>query len=303
MSAAPTVRQADRLDVGPRSSPVMPSACQSGGCGGGADPRPMFPSFGRVAVNGVEIDPDAIALEIQHHPAPDAETAWREAARALAVRELLLQEARRLGVAPDLHADEDGRSQTNEDALIQALLADAVLPERAVQDECRRYYAAHAHKFRTPDLFEAAHILIEPDGTGEAAWQAAETRAFALAAEVGDDPARFALAAREQSACASARQDGSLGQIRRGELVPVVQAAIEALDEGTTGRAPVRSRHGWHIVRLQRRIGGQVLPFEAVADRIADMLEARSWTVQSARYITTLAERGDVIGVTVGVDG
>ena len=56
-------------------------------------------------------------------------------------------------------------------------------------------------------------------------------------------------------------------------------------------------------MRLQRRIGGQVLPFEAVADRIADMLEARSWTVQSARYITTLAERGDVIGVTVGVDG
>ena len=89
-----------------RQAPVMPSACASHGCGGPEPDIPPPPTFGEVRVNGVEITPEAIAQEIQHHPAPDAETAWTEAARALAVRELLLQEARRAGLeaGPELDA-------------------------------------------------------------------------------------------------------------------------------------------------------------------------------------------------------
>ena len=91
-----------RLKPDPRPEPAMMGACQSGGCGGGPEPRlPPPPTFSEVRVNGVEIAPEAIAQEIQHHPAPDADTAWAEAARALAVRELLLQEARRLGSMPN----------------------------------------------------------------------------------------------------------------------------------------------------------------------------------------------------------
>lgn len=60
--------------------------------------RPPPPDFGKVRVNDVKIPPEAIAREIQHHPALDPTTAWREPARVLAARELLLQEAARLGV-------------------------------------------------------------------------------------------------------------------------------------------------------------------------------------------------------------
>lgn len=101
-------RQADTLDLTPR--PAMPSACASGGCGGAEPLLPPPPSFGDVRVNGVEIDPESIAQEIQHHPAPDMETAWTEAARALAVRELLLQEARRLDLVAEPEEDEDRKS-------------------------------------------------------------------------------------------------------------------------------------------------------------------------------------------------
>ncbi len=109
----------------------------------------------------------------------------------------------------------------------------------------------------------------------------------------------FAEAARAYSKCPSAQQDGSLGQIRRGELAPSVQAGIEALIEGTAGREPVRSRFGWHVLRLHRRIEGQVLPFEIVRDRIADMLEARSWSLGAARYVAELAARSDVQGIVI----
>lgn len=280
-------------------SPAMPTACSSGGCGG---PEPMIPpppTFGEVCVNGVEIDPDAIAREIQHHPAPDAPTAWIEAARALAVRELLLQEARLLDLKADCEQDEAGRREPEDDALIRTLLEERIAPDQPDEQECRRYYEANVARFRTPDLFEASHILIEPEGEGADAWSRAGIRAREIARTVGDDAGAFAAAARTHSRCASAQQDGSLGQVRRGELVSEIQKALEDLAQGTTARTPVRSRFGWHVLRLQRRIEGRILPFELVQDRIAQMLEARSWTMASARYVASLAKRGDVRGVTI----
>lgn len=296
-------RRLDVINLGDpeqrRRAPAMPSACESHGCGGPEPMLPPPPSFGEVRVNGVEITPEAIAREIQHHPAPDAESAWIEAARALAVRELLLQEARRLGIEAEPETDEAGRVEADDDALVRRLLEEEVEPERAGEAECRRYYGANEARFRTPELFEAGHILIEPEGEGADAWEAAEARAREIAHAVADDPAAFAAAARAHSGCASAQQDGSLGQIRRGELVPAVQAGLETLAEGVTGRAPVRSRFGWHVLRLQRRISGRTLPFDIVRPKIADMLEARSWSVAAARYVAALAARGEVEGVRI----
>ncbi len=292
-----------RLKPETRAEPQMMEACQSGGCGGGA-PAPRRappPVFSDVLVNGVTIDPEEIAQEIQHHPAADADAAWREAARALAVRELLLQRARALGLEATPERDEAGRQQVDEDALVSELLELEVVPDEPDSDECRRYYDANTGRFRTPDLFEASHILIEPDGDSPEAWSAAGVELRRISAEIGDDAAAFAAAAREFSACPSAQQDGSLGQVRRGELVPEVQAAIEALEPGSASRRPVRSRHGWHALRLARVIEGHILPFEAVEDKIADMLAARSWTMQAARYVSGLAGAAEVEGINIDI--
>jgi peptidyl-prolyl cis-trans isomerase C len=71
------------------------------------------------------------------------------------------------------------------------------------------------------------------------------------------------------------------------------------LASGTTGRVPIRSRFGWHILRLHRKIEGRTMTFEMVRDRIADMLEARSWSVEAARYVAELAARNRVEGVLI----
>ena len=297
-------RRLDVINIGDpvaRPAPAMPGACASGGCGGPGDavPLPPPPLFGEVWVNEVEITSEAIAEEIQHHPAPDAETAWTEAARALAVRELLLQEARRRGLDAEPECDEAGRTEADDDALVRALLEIDISPEVPGEAECRRYYEANPQRFRSADLLEAAHILIESAGDDDVSWAAAQAEARRIASDLGDDPTAFAEAARAFSACPSGEQGGSLGQIRRGELVAPVQAGLEALREGQTGREPVRSRFGWHVLRLHRRIEGRTLPFEAVRNRIADMLEARSWSVEAGRYIASLAARSRVEGVRI----
>lgn len=299
-------RRLDVINIGDpaqRPVPAMMNSCETGGCGGPEPLIPPPPTFGEVRVNGVEIMPEAIAQEIQHHPAPDAETAWREAARALVVRELLLQEARRLDLQAEPECDELGRREGDDDALVRLLLEQEVAAAKPGEQECRRFYDAYQEQFRTPDLFEAAHILIEPASKDAEGWTAAETRARGLAKEVGNDPNAFAAAARAHSGCASAQQDGSLGQIRRGELVESIQRGLEVLSDGETGHEPVRSRFGWHVLRLQRRLAGRTIPFELARDKIVDALEARSWSVQSARYIVDLANRGSVEGVIIEGSG
>ena len=67
-----------------------------------------LPRGNGVAVNGVVVPRESIARETQNHPADKPIDAWQAAARALVIRELLLQEARRLELAP---ARALGRSQ------------------------------------------------------------------------------------------------------------------------------------------------------------------------------------------------
>lgn len=291
------------LIIDRRPDPAMPTGCGSGcGCASASKPPVPPPSDGPVSVNGVAIAAEAIAREIQHHPAGDGAAAWRAAAQALVVRELLLQAGRAAGFASRPERDEAGRWELAEEALIRAALDLAPEPQRAGAAECRRYYEANLHRFRMPDLFEASHILFEPASDDAAGWQQAEREARALAAELGDDPGDFAEAARGFSACPTARQDGSLGQLRRGELVPEIQAALEALTEGTTGRVPVRSRFGWHVLRHQRRIPGKILSFEMVADKIAEMLDARAWTMSAAGFVLHLAEDATIEGIALDAE-
>lgn len=292
------------LVIDRRPDPAMPSGCGSGcGCASASkSPIPPPSDGGRVSVNGVEIEAEAIAREIQHHPAGDGATAWKAAAQALVVRELMLQAARAAGLEPRPERDEAGRVELVEEALVRAALDLAPAPQKAGEAECRRYYEANRHRFRMPDLFEASHILFEPASDDAAGWRQAERDARTLAAELGDDPGDFAEAARAFSACPTARQDGSLGQVRRGELVPEIQVALEDLADGTTGRVPVRSRFGWHVLRHQRTIPGKTLAFEIVAAKIAEMLDARAWTMGAATFVLQLAKDAEIEGIVLDAD-
>jgi peptidyl-prolyl cis-trans isomerase C len=313
-----------------RSQPQLPSACASGGCGcgtGSASPstagvpaatvaapirihragaapasESLPPANAPVRVNGKEIPAQSIADEAQLHPAPDAAAAWEAAARALAVRELLLQEAQRLNLVAEPEVDEAGRREVDSEAVIRTLLETHAPHAPPTREECRRVYEQRKQRFRSPPLLEVGHILIEPATHDEVGWKQAEAHACLLASELGDDPADFAEAARAFSRCPSAHQGGSLGQLQPGEVVPAVESAFAALQEGRTGREPVRSRFGWHVLRLERRIPERDLPFELVESRIVDMLESRDWVLSAARYTAQLVAAATVEGVRLSIE-
>lgn len=103
-----------------------------------------------ISVNGVEIPESAIRAEMQQHPAGSLAEARKAAAEALVVRELLLQEARRLGLRPDPRTDEAGRRETDEDSLARQLIEREVAVPEPDEDSCRRYYERNPGRFRAP---------------------------------------------------------------------------------------------------------------------------------------------------------
>jgi peptidyl-prolyl cis-trans isomerase C len=238
-----------------------------------------------ISVNGVGIPAEAIAQEAPFHA--DADDPNTAAARALAIRELLLQRARELGL--------DGAEGADPDAAIDTLIGREVATPVPTEEECGNYYRRHPQAFRSGDLVEAAHILFAV--TPNAPLEAIREQAEAILREARAEPGRFGELASRFSNCPSGAQGGSLGQLGRGDTVPEF---AQALFEGTaTGVLPqlVKSRYGFHVVLVNRRVEGSALPFEAVHTRIAEYLAEGVKRRALSQYVRILAGQARITGV------
>lgn len=252
-----------------------------------------------VSVDGVIIPHDQIAREAQHHAAPTPSEAYVLAARALVIRKLLLNRACTLGLKAEPLSDEKGRTETEDDALIRQLIEREVTTPEPDEASCRRYYTQNTAKFRTSDLYEASHILFAARPRDRKARQIARTDAEAVLATLKDRPQEFEALAETHSACISGRDGGRLGQLERGQTAPEIDIVLGKLDVGALSAAPVETRYGFHIVRLDRRVSGQQLSFEAVNERIAAYLTEASQRRALAQYIAILAGQSVIAGVAL----
>ncbi len=255
-----------------------------------------------VSVNGVIIANGDIAREVQNHEGASPAAAWQAATRALVVRELLLQRAATLGLTPAPRT-EDGVRETEEEALIRALLGAEVRTPTADDDACRRYYQSNLSRFHGPDLFEPLHILFKAARADVAAFARAEERAKAVLAEVKAAPDRFESIAMALSDCPSARDDGRLGQVARGETTAEFEAALLGLQPGQICPDIVRTRYGVHVLRLDRKIAGEVLAFAQVRERVAAYLEENTLRRAAAQYVAVLAGQARILGFEIAGPG
>ncbi|MCC5993100.1 MAG: peptidyl-prolyl cis-trans isomerase [Rhodobacteraceae bacterium] len=253
--------------------------------------KPLLPP---VFVNGVEIPAERIAAEAQNHPAPNGKPglAWQAAARALALREVMLQQARARGLTPDPVEVAPGQTETEEEALIRQLCDLEITPDVVSDAELRGVYDAQPDRFRSPALYEAAHILFARQDDMESL----RTRAEAVLADLRANPRRFAELARAHSACSSKDKGGVLGQLSAGDTVPEFEAVLNVMEEGQiTG--PVETRFGLHLIRLDARARGDVLPFQAVLPRLRDAHAKAAWTRAAGRFAADLLAGAKLEGV------
>jgi peptidyl-prolyl cis-trans isomerase C len=259
--------------------------------------KDVLPKPKTLSVNGVIIPREDVAREVQNHPADKPILAWQAAARALIVRELLRQESVRLGVTAKPDSDDEGRTETAEEAAMRALIAREVATPEPDEESCHRFYDQNLSRFRTSDLYEAAHILIAAPRDDLSAREAARAKADDILAAITAVPDSFAAHAGEQSDCeTSAREGGSLGQLTSGQTVAEFEAGLARMKLGEI--ALIETRYGFHVVRLDNYAPGQLLPFELVRERIADYLSERVRRRALAQYVSVLAGRAEISGAS-----
>lgn len=255
-----------------------------------------------IRVNGSEISEEAIGREMQYHPADSREEAWEEAAQALVVRELLMQQAVQQDVAVPAQAGEEDES-TEEERQIDALLKQELQIPQPDREACRRFYDNNKNRFRKPDRFQVAHILLPAAPEDDAAREAARVQAQELLDILLETPERFGPLAREHSACPSKEEDGDLGWVMKGQTVPEFETFLYEGRPGELIPTPVPTPYGYHVVHLNAREGGEEIDFEEAEETIAAYLQEQTWRSAVRQYISILAGQADIEGLEIEAAG
>lgn len=258
----------------------------------------MSALFPDLVINGETIPAAQVAAETQNHDAPKGKPglAWRKAANAIAVRTLLVQEARKRSIDPCAQEVGPGQFETEEEALVRGLLDQVIAVSRPARKDVRAEWERDPLRFRSTPLWEVSHILVACDPKDADASKTAQARAVDLTGRALGNPNAFAKLAVETSNCGSSSNGGSLGQLSPGDTLPEFEHALRDLDAGAITAEPVLTRYGWHIIKMDAVAEGAVLPFEAVEQKISDAMEKASWARAAKDYVQTLVASAEISG-------
>jgi peptidyl-prolyl cis-trans isomerase D len=177
----------------------------------------------------------------------------------------------------------------------QPYLDKVVLTDADVRDA----YDSAPERFAIPPTVEARHILIRvaPDAAPEAAEKAREKIADVL--KLTRDGKDFAELAKQYSEDSTREQGGSLGAFRKEAMIQPFADVAFGLKPGEISE-PVRTRFGWHLIKVEKVNEGRTRSFEEVAPEIANQLKgerARSLAYDDAEAVYDAASgTGDLAG-------
>jgi peptidyl-prolyl cis-trans isomerase C len=83
-----------------------------------------------------------------------------------------------------------------------------------------------------------------------------------------------------------------------GQTTPEFEKALLLLAPGNISDV-IESRYGLHIIRLDRKIEGKQLPFEAVHGKIENYLREAVERRAAAQYIALLISRAEIEGIEI----
>jgi len=244
-----------------------------------------------ISVNEVSITPEAMARELQYHPAESRKEAVYLAARALVIRELLQQRIAELGLSLEI-----GAGENEEEAATRLLLEREVHVPQCDEETSLRYYENNRGRFHSAPLLAVRHILLECAPDDAEARALAHVQAEILLQRLENSPGSFAELAVKYSACPSKAQGGALGQISKGQTVPELERQLFTLAPGLASK-PLESRYGWHVVSVDQRIEGMPLPYEVVSTAIRTQLQQGVWQKALVQYLQTLIGAADIRGI------
>ncbi len=144
-------------------------------------------------------------------------------------------------------------------------------------DDLRAYYNQHRDQYHVPEQVKVSHILIKtplpgPDGkVDEKGAAEAQRRAEDLLKQVKSGANFEELAKKYSEDPGSAKQNGSLGWIGKGQTVPEFEKTAFSLPKGQISDL-VKSSYGFHIIRVDDKQDAHTKSLDEVKDTIEPIL-------------------------------
>ena len=119
------------------------------------------------------------------------------------------------------------------------------------EDDIQDYYESNPDKFESPKTVEARHILIKlvPDADAEEVEKARQRIETIL--DMANEGQDFAELAKQYSEGPTKDRGGNLGAFRREAMVKPFADKAFSMEPGEISE-PVRTRFGWHIIKVEK---------------------------------------------------
>lgn len=267
----------------PRWSWLVLAAALTYGCGPSA-PSPEKGDRGGVLAKvddkpitveevqySIDMLPDAARISLTH----DKE-ALRRYVEEYAHKEMIYREALKRGIAKDPEVRR--QIAAAEKTIVTQRMLDKTLADKikVTDADLKQYFEEHKAEFTGEDQLTLAHIQFD-------SLQAAQDAARRLAR--GED---FAALALELSTDPMSRDKGGrLGTVGRSKAPPEFMDALAKMKKGEVS-PPIKTQHGYHLVRLLEVQPGKLIAFEGVREPLRQYLAQERQHQALTAYIASL---------------
>lgn len=156
--------------------------------------------------------------------------------------------------------------------------------------EMKEYFAAHGDKFQVDEAFRARQIFLAVAKDADLPRVTAEAEKILKEVKSGGN---FAALAAKYSQDPSAKEGGDLGYLKKGELLPEFEAALQQLKPGETSNL-IRTAAGIHIIKLEEYRAGKRQDFQTARREVEDQLFKSKSEERFAKWLQDLRSSASI---------
>lgn len=176
--------------------------------------------------------------------------------------QLIYKEALKRGINREREV-KDLLDEAKRKILIAKLMETEVKKSAVSEDKIKEFYELHKDDFVTPLKLRASHIMVDTEAEGKEVLQKLK------------DGGDFAQLAKQYSKDPSKGRGGDLGYFIKGQLMPEIEEVCFKLEVGQTSDI-IKTKFGYHIIKLTDRIEPRVVELSEVRDAIEKELKDKA---------------------------
>ncbi len=249
MKRAITLGAAIAFTLGAQGAPLAQSIAPAS-----TDPVAATVNGENILGSDVKAMFDGLPEQYRQYP---LETLYKQLLQQLIDQKLIVDAARKEGLLND--PDIQRRIAFVTESAIQQIYTERLIKDKIDDRALRAAYARRRGGSREEEV-HARHILVKT-----------EAEALVIIKQLRDG-ADFAKTAASKSIGPSKFQGGDLGFFAFGQMVPPFSQVAFKLKPGEFTTRPVKTRFGWHIIKVEARRAAGMPSFEESAEELRNEL-------------------------------